>query len=268
VDVSDVLRDRMSAPSGLQSMVVVSLALHAAILGALLFMPRGWLGAQSAVPKNVMTISLSGGNGGPNNGGMTSIGGRAVQAEPPPAPPKRPEPVRPPAAKTEEVVPIPSKTPPPKPARPARPDPTPVKEAPPEARGRTPTRGPETRPGTAVAETGARGMGFGLSTSGGTGNGSTLDVSDFCCPDYIALMVERIRSNWVQRADVTGVAVIKYTIQRDGTLVNPEIVKSSGYPALDITAMRAIVGTRQLLPLPPAFPNPTLTVNLTFEYVR
>jgi periplasmic protein TonB len=270
VDVSDVLRDRMSAPTGLQGMVVVSLALHAALFGGMLFLPRTWLGAQPTVPKTVMTISLAGGNGGPNNGGMTSIGGRAVQAEPPPEPPKRPEPVRPPAAKTEEaVVPIPTKTPPPRPARPAPPRPaTPIKEAPPEARGRTPTRGPETRAGSAIAETGARGLGFGLSTSGVTGTGSTLDVSDFCCPEYIALMVEKIRTNWNARAGVSGSTIIKYTIQRDGTITNPEIVKRSGYNDLDLNALRAVVGTRQFLPLPGQFSNQTLTVNLSFEYTR
>jgi TonB family protein len=200
---------------------------------------------------------------------MTSIGGRAVQAEPLPEPPKRPEPVRPPAAKTEETVPIPTKTPPPRPARPAPPRPaTPIKNAPDDARGRTPTRGPETREGSAIAETGARGLGFGLSTSGGSGTGSTLDVSDFCCPEYISLMVEKVRTNWNARAGVTGVTIVKYTIQRDGTITNSEIVKRSGYNDLDLNALRAVVGTRQFLPLPGQFPNPTLTVNLSFEYTR
>ena len=60
-----------------------------------------------------------------------------------------------------------------------------VKQAPDEARGRTPTRGAETRAGSAVAETGARGQGFGLSTAAASGSGSRLDVGDFCCPDYL-----------------------------------------------------------------------------------
>ena len=32
--------------------------------------------------------------------------------------------------------------------------------------------------------------------------------------------------------------------------------------------MRALVATRQLLPLPSAFPNPSLTVHLNFQYTR
>ena len=35
---------------------------------------------------------------------------------------------------------------------------------------------------------------------------------------------------------------------------------------LDLAAMRAVLTTRTLPPLPDAFPNPTLTVKLQFEY--
>ncbi len=65
-----------------------------------------------------------------------------------------------------------------------------------------------------MAETGARGQGFGLSTGGGAGSGSRLDVADFCCPDYLVLMIERIRSNWNARAEAVGETMIKFTIQR------------------------------------------------------
>ena len=81
-------------------------------------------------------------------------------------------------------------------------------------------------------------------------------------------MVQRIRSNWVQRAEVPGVAIVKFTIQRDGTLTGAEVERSSGYTALDIAALRAVVGTRQLAPLPEAYPNPSLGVHLNFEYTR
>ena len=111
-------------------------------------------------------------------------------------------------------------------------------------------------------------MGFGLSTGGGPGAGSTLDVANFCCPEYVALMVERIRSAWVQQAEVGGTVVVKFTIERDGRITNPFVERSSGYTTLDINAERAVRVTRQLPPLPAAFPNPTLTVGLTFDYQR
>ena len=81
-------------------------------------------------------------------------------------------------------------------------------------------------------------------------------------------MVEKIRTNWDARAEVAGQVVVKFTIQRDGTIVNATIEKPSGYTALDINSLRAVVGTRQLPPLPGAFPNPSLTVHLNFEYRR
>ena len=143
-----------------------------------------------------------------------------------------------------------------------------IQQAPDDARGRTPTRGAEARPGSAIAETGARGQGFGLSTGGGQGAGSRLDVADFCCPDYIITLVERVRAYWVQRAEVAGMTVVKFTIQRDGSMANAAVDKTSGYIALDTAALRGVLGTRQLPPLPAAFPNPTLTVYLNFEYKR
>lgn len=260
MEVSDVLRDRMAEPSGLDRMAAISALAHVAIVGALLLVPRAWWSIAEPPPKTVMTISLTGGNDGPQNGGMTNIGGRAVQTETPPEPAK-PEPVRPPAVETPAMtVPVPQKTP-------VKPPP-PVKQAPDNARGRTPTKGPEPRQGSTIAETGARGQGFGLSTSGGVGTGATLDVADFCCPEYISAMVSRIQSNWSSRAEVARVVVIKYTILRDGTITRSEIERSSGYTALDITALRAVAQTRQLQPLPAAFPNATLTVHLSFEYTR
>ncbi len=248
-------------------MAIASVFLHAAAAATLLLAPREWFSPAPEAQKTVMTISLDGGNGGPNNGGLTSIGGRPVQAITPPDPPRRPEAVRPPAAKAPEAtVPIATKNPTTR--KPPVQSPQ-VREAPDQARGTTPTKGTEVRAGSAVAETGARGLGFGLSTSGGAGSGSTLDiVGEFCCPDYLMLMTERIRTNWSARAEVAGLVVIKYTIQRDGTIVSPELEKSSGYTALDVSALRAVAGTRQILPLPAAFPNPSLTVHLHFMYTR
>jgi TonB family protein len=262
MDATDVLRDRMQQSAGLQPMLAVSLLAHGALVALVALAPGAWFMHRAGEPRTVMTISLGGGVPGPQNGGLTTIGGRPVQAETPPDAAKRPEAIRPPAARTPEMT-VPKKG-----APPVRSSTTLVKEAPDQARGRTPTRGAETAPGSAVAETGVRGQGFGLSTGGGSGSGSTLDVADFCCPDYLLLMVQRIRSNWDTKVDDAGKAVVKFTIQRDGRIVGPEVGKSSGYSTLDLNALRALVYTKQLPALPDAFPNPTLTVNLIFEYTR
>ena len=98
------------------------------------------------------------------------------------------------------------------------------------------------------------------------GLGYTLDLANFCCPDYLDLMIERIRGNWKQQQEVPGAAVVKFTIQHDGRLTESSIERTSGYAQLDNAARRAIEVTRQLTPLPADYPNPTLTIHLTFQY--
>jgi TonB family protein len=260
MDVTDVLRDRMDEPSGLQYMAAVSIAAHVVVFGAFMLAPGALLLSHTADdPARVMTITLSGGGDGPQNGGLTPMGGRPVQAQTPPDAPR--EAVRPPAAAAPAMtVPTPGA----KPAKSA----APVKQAPDGARGRTPTKGEETRAGSTVAVTGARGEGFGLSSGGGPGSGSRLDVADFCCPDYLVTMVTRIKSNWSERQNISGLVIIKFTIRRDGTLEDISLEQSSGFPIADLNAQRAVTLTRQLPPLPDAFPNPTLTVHLNFQYQR
>jgi TonB family protein len=260
MDVTDVLRDRMHEPAGLQQMVAVSVAVHTCLAVGLILAPGRWLDRSQEVPRTVMTISLGGG-GGPRTGGLTAMGDRPVQVQTPPDEPKPREAVRPPAAKTPDMT-VPLQN-----AKPSKAVPGPVvRQAPDEARGRTPTRGAATRPGSTVAETGTRGQGFGLSAGGGPGTGSTLDVADFCCPDYLLLMTERIRSSWVQNQGSTGQVVVRFTIQRDGRLSDVVVEKSHPDLTLNFAAQRAVALTRQLPPLPEAFPNPTLTVHLNFQY--
>ncbi|PYQ80228.1 MAG: hypothetical protein DMG03_23455, partial [Acidobacteria bacterium] len=59
---------------------------------------------------------------------------------------------------------------------------------------------------------------------------------------------------------------VKFTIQRNGSIANATVERSSGALPLDLAALRAVVVTKTLPPLPDQFPNPTLTVHLNFEY--
>lgn len=262
MDVSDVLRDRAHEASGLERMVTISVAAHVALIAFALLAPERWWSHMAEAPRTVMTITLGGGAPGPENGGLTSMGGRAVQAETPPEAPKRREAVLPAAAKTPEMT-LPTKN-----ARTLKTAPARVTQAPEDAKGSRPSKGKETAAGSAAADTGARGQGFGLSTGGSGGSGSYLDVGDFCCPDYLVTMVERIRANWSPQAEVAGDTIVKFTIMRDGTIRDVALEKSSGFAALDLTAQRSLLMTRALPGLPNAFPNPTLTVHLNFHYQR
>jgi protein TonB len=256
--VTNVLLQRAHDPGNVKRMYVFSMLAHGAVAAVILAAP-GLLGpsVSQSGEKVVMSISL-GGAPGPRSGGLTPMGGRPIQQVAPPA--TRPEPVRPPAARAPEMT-LPSPSARKAPSRP------PVRSAPSDATARKPTTGAEAQTGSAIAETGGRGMGFGLSTGGG-GTGGYLDVGNFCCPEYLTTMLELIRRNWSSKQDVPGSSIVKFTIMRDGRLVAVELEKSSGYAALDLTAQRALLITKKLPPLPSAFTEPSLTVHLIFDYQR
>jgi TonB family protein len=141
-----------------------------------------------------------------------------------------------------------------------------VQSAPEEARGTTPTRGPRERLGSTIAETGGAGVGLGLSTGGG-GTGGEINLGDFCCPEYLSTMLQLIQRNWNEKQQVGGVTTMRFTIRRDGTIGDIAVARSSGYTALDLAAHRAL-GLTRLPPLPAAYTNPQLTINLNFQYQR
>lgn len=259
--VSQVLVARHDAPDPVSSMLGASVAAHAVLFGLVLLVPAAWMGAQKAAPEAVMMVSLAGSEG-PQTGRVTESQ-RTVQEIAPPT--TRPEPIAPPAQATPEMIePVkelpkkaPPKTPPPK-----------VVQPPPEKTSRTtPTRGDEVRRGDAIAETNARGQGFGLPAGGG-GLGAQVDAGNFCCPQYLTQLVGRIRENWDSRQANAGRTGLRFVVQRDGTIVSPDVELSSGSGPLDLLAVRAVRLAKQLPPLPAEYPNETLTVHLTFEYQR
>lgn len=256
--VSDILKRRMREPGGLTGTAVISVFGHAAALVALLMVPRLFPVRPIAQPR-VMTISL-GGTPGPKTGGMSTIGGRSIQAALPSTAPKLERIVLPtPKAQPAMVLPDPKLKPKPAPKNTA---------ASKDPDGRASGRGEENQKGSTNVETGVRGMGFGLSSLGGGGIGSKLDVQDFCCPEYLIDMAQRIKGNWVQQQDATGAVLMKYTILRNGQITNIELERSSNIYALDAASQRALLLTSNLQPLPSAFPDDHLTVHLMFDYQR
>lgn len=254
---TQVLPPGRAQTDGLWPMLAISSIGHVVVIVALV-LGGAFHPAADDPPKTVMTISL-GGAPGPRAGGMTPMGGRPVQ-QVQPTPPPRPEPVRPPAAKP------PAMTVPMKDARPAPPKREMLRQAPEEATARTPTPGPREQLGSAMAETGGQGIGLGLSTGGG-GTGGEINVGDFCCPEYLSTMLQLIQRNWNEKQAVGGQVVVRFTIRRDGSIIDVQTARTSGYAALDLNAQRA-VGLTRLPPLPPAYTNPSLTINLTFQYQR
>jgi TonB family protein len=263
--VTAVLVDRERAARGLSRMVAWSVVLHLAVaavvaVGAGRLLDRN----QVRVPEVVFSVSL-GGAAGPDSGGANPLGGRPVQ-QVVPAPEARPQPLRTPAAKTPEMtLPVPAAKARPSPSKPA-PEAPEVKTAPEGARGRLPVTGPEEKFGESFAETGVTGLGMGLATGGG-GTGASLDVGNFCCPDYLRVMAQRIRESWNSSQGVSGTTVLRFTIQRDGRITEIGTEQSAGY-MLDLIAQGALQRLGRLPPLPAAYGFPSLTVYLRFEYKR
>ncbi len=263
--VTSVLVERSRDIGGLSRMITASLTLHAVLLAALFLLPLFRHGGPEPDLQPVMTISL-GGAAGPRAGGMTMMG-RPIQTTAPLPAAARPAPVvRPPAAKTPEmVVPVPSD----RPLKPQRSRPA-ESTAPSRAADIPPPAVPFGATGAAPAPSNPeRGMGFGgLSTGGGAGAGGYLDVANFCCPDYLVTMTQLIQNNWRGKQEVSGETLITFRIQRDGRITDIDLERSSNYAALDIEAQRALFMTRRVPALPSAFPDNQLTVHLRFQYQR
>jgi TonB family protein len=256
--VSAILYDRAQQADGISRMLALSIGVHIAIVAAIWLSPTEW---RSRRAPEVATMELSlGGPEGPNTGGMTSMADRAVDAI---------------AKPNTRVIDAP---PPPKPpdmvestriAKPAATPPKPVTKPPDPSRSRTPTAGAEIKAGSARVNTGGAAIPFGgLAQGGGGAGGVQLDVKNFCCPEYIVQMVQRIRQNWNPNQGARGEPVVKFTIRRDGVLVNVVVEKPTGQDLLDQEARRAVLKTEKLPPLPREFTESSLTVHLTFDFQR
>ena len=252
--VSEVLAARRVQSDGLSAMLGWSAVAHLVMVAAVAVVPAHWWGAEDQAPEVIMQISL-GGAVGPRDGGLATLGGRAIQQAVPVETKPPIEPVRPPAAQTPAMI-EPTKAPPRK---------TPDNQIDAkDPRSRIPTKGAEVRQGSTVAETGGKGLGFGLSAGGG-GVGLQLDVANFCCPEYLATMLDLISRNWSSKQQATGTTGMRFVIQRDGRIADVSIAQSSGNPGLDYLSDRALKLTK-LPPLPAGYDQPALTVRLFFPY--
>lgn len=259
--VSDVLVDRARQTDRFARMVLYSLIAHGLLITGIVLMPASWRRSEVDLNAPVMTITLGPGAPGPDAGGRNPIADRAVQQVAPPQ--AKPAPQPPPAAKAPEMV-LPAPGPKVAPKTP----PKPIAKPDAKSSSSKPTTGPEIKAGSAKVPTGGAPVEFGgLSTGGGApGGGPRLDVQNFCCPDYLITMTQLIYRNWEQNHTVGGLVDVRFVIQRDGRITDAIVEKPSAFFPLDQAALRAILKTKQLPPLPREFPDTRLTVHLTFEY--
>jgi len=255
--VSDVIALRGHDPQGLSRMVSWSFGIHVILLTAVALLPR--LGLFRPAPKPpIMTISL-GGTPGPRSTGMTPIGGRTVEQVAPE--PKRPTPIAPVAVKPD-VMTVPEK-----PTAKPKPEPKPTETMQTPSPTPKPTTGKQVTRGSATIETGATGQAAGL-TVGGGGGGAQLTVdADFCCPDYLQDVINRISAVWRNVQPEHGTTVMVFTIKRDGTIVDIQPERSSGSTLLDRESKATLMNPAlRLQPLPGQYVSDHLTIHLSFPY--
>lgn len=186
----------------------------------------------------------------------------ALTAEALPPPPRRkpkpprPHPIAAPAAPAQsEASPAPS---PPQP----QPQPTQLAAAP------TPVPMPGA-PGAGSGPGGSGGAGTGAEGAGhgAIGNGPIEGPGD----DYL----DRLR-RWLNKykhypkaalkQKQEGGLVVSFGILRDGTVVNPAIEHSSGFPLLDQAALRMLQDASPVPPLPPTYRAPRVEISLPVDF--
>ena len=90
---------------------------------------------------------------------------------------------------------------------------------------------------------------------------------------YVAAMRNRISANWLMSTVSPNIlsaprTYLTFEIQRDGTIMNPEITQSSGIPEVDRSALRAILASNPLPPLPADYSGGSVNVQFYFDFHR
>ncbi len=89
---------------------------------------------------------------------------------------------------------------------------------------------------------------------------------------YMNLLHARVMRNWSAslpdefRKGTKGQAIIRFDINRDGTIANISLEGTSGNDSLDQAAINAIRNSGPLAPLPPVFKGPYITLRSAFYY--
>ncbi|MGH9627237.1 MAG: energy transducer TonB [Bryobacteraceae bacterium] len=177
-----------------------------------------------------------------------------------PAEPVKPEPPRPPEPEPE-AVPLKSKTAPPK----AKPKPKPKPVSPQKY---TPEREP--KPNQTYSSTGSAAISPLYSQSqggGGVGSGSTSPFGNRF-GWYEQLIREKVARNWRSQdldARIQTPAVVVFDIQRDGSVRDVRVGRTSGNFAMDQSAQRAILQSSPFPPLPPQYERSSATIEFWFR---
>jgi TonB family protein len=185
----------------------------------------------------------------------------SVQLMSMPAPPARQAAPTPPQPEPKEaVIPNPVEKPPPKPkpekpqeAKPVVKEPEPQQEAT-ERLGQV-----DAKPSPAVSDRPSTGSDLPVQVE--------FEGPPFEYAYYIIAIREKIAASWEVPEAMDGlVARVRFRIERNGKVVEAEILETSGNPIFDNSALRALLKASPLPPLPAKYPQDWLGVRLQFVY--
>ncbi len=233
--------------SRLGSGIAASIVVHAALV-ALVFW---WSGRPAPVRPPVYRVELVG-QIGTRRAGVEKSTATATPAPAAAAAERVPEekaapttkPVKKPAAATAKATPSPAKS----------------KQA-----------GDKTAPKTSTKAAAPQ---AGAGANGGTKGADVANIKtdgiEFPYPGYLNNITRQIALNWSpSKVSAALVAEVKFTIRRDGSVMDIQVVKRSGDVLYDADARGAIeaVGlTRSFNPLPSGWGSDVLVVYFTFDY--
>lgn len=183
----------------------------------------------------------------------------SMPAPPPPVRQSEPEPPRP---EKQEIIPDPLEKPPPKkpPEKPPEPEVKPVeKEQEPQPEATEKIGKVDAPPTPVVSDRPTIDSEMPVQVE--------LEGPPFEYGYYIQAIREKIAANWDVPEATDGVAArVRFRIERNGKVVDAEIVESSGNPLFDTSALRALLKASPLPQLPPKYPQDWLGVRLQFIY--
>lgn len=102
--------------------------------------------------------------------------------------------------------------------------------------------------------------------------GLTFDTAGFKNRGYMRMLKERIESIWkypkeAARRGISGDLYMQFTIRKDGSLGEIELLRTSGHRALDEAAAKAIKKAAPFWPLPEDWDKDSLEIKGHFIYV-
>ena len=98
----------------------------------------------------------------------------------------------------------------------------------------------------------------------------SVDARDFAFTYYLMLVRNRVSQNWSPPAGLSSTnpveAVVAFRIERDGTIAGVRLETGSAMEFFDRSALRAVMLSDPLPPLPLGFGGPSLGVHFGFQY--